>query len=411
MGRNIVQSPLVENLLRLPLAFHRKRFFLAITLCSLWSAMLWIRVTLEPDRYITVDGKYYQELAQNWLQGKKMVLRGIQNAKGSPFSPYPPGFPVFLGMTQHFSGLPFPLAVVLLHSIFVFAIFFLGSGQLSWPALVVVFFSDTAFDLAGNVWSEFSFVFLLILGGLWLKYKTGKGKRGGFLDGIIAGVFFTGAFFMRYIAVFLIPWLLWSCLNSSKKSKQSYGTAGAIFLFLAVSWFLVQYLETGLITGGDRYPNIESNALLFRDVTKGILNQLLVFRDWQGTKPWWVSLGAIIQIFFLVFFFSIKGRWQVVFQHTFFRMGVCFLLVMIPIRWYFYFAEGFDFRLLGPGFLLLGLGILDGNFKSEKWVDARVFVAAWLVASCIFLLPKGQLFSVFDLAVPIFFQRLSLFLT
>lgn len=322
-----------------------------------------------------------------------MVLKGMKNAKGKAFSPYPPGFPVVLGLAHKVSGLSFPLVVVFFHCLLVFAIFYLGSGFISWPALLVVFFSDTAFELAGNVWSEFSFIFLLIMSVLWFNSNSKSGVRAPLFRGILAGLILTGAFFMRYVAVFIIPWLLWNWIKVSKEQRPIYATAVAIFLASTVGWFFIQYFETGLLTGGDRYANGESNAYLTIDLARGMVNQLLVLRDWQGTKPFWELAGAIIQFFLLAFFLSFKGRWLKVFQHPFFMLGLCYLFLVIPVRWYFYFAEGFDFRLMGPGFLFLGLGIIDG-FLTPKGDKRRAgFILFWLAASLIFHLPKGPLLS------------------
>jgi hypothetical protein len=72
-------------------------------------------------------------------------------------------------------------------------------------------------------------------------------------------------------------------------------------------------------------------------------------------------------------------------------LGISQILCTILVRWYFYFAETFDLRLLGPGFSLVALG---GMLLSAQVfvLKRKLWLAFFLCLAVGFGLPKRPMF-------------------
>jgi hypothetical protein len=378
-----------------------RRLFLAILFGLVWISLLATRLYFDSDHYKTVDGAYYIELAQDFASGKPMVLDGLQNKMGNAFSPYPPGYPVGLA----FSKMLFPEWAeefgpsLALHGFFMMVLLVVWAFRFPlWPLLVLVF-GDTFLELGSSTGTEFAFIWSLILMAMALGtmqlYSAGPGKW-------IWPFFWGLSFFFRYAATFSIPWLVVCWGRFVVKGRPlvrsmaiGFGTAlGVFFLFGLWEWW-----HFGQITGGDRYPNQDGAEKLGLDLMVELFDQLSWFRDQDGRSSslfWLGWLAVLILIIFARFAFvrnpdkpsESLGK-LVGFQLC--GLGISQILCTILVRWYFYFAETFDLRLLGPGFSLVALG---GMLLSAQVfvLKRKLWLAFFLCLAVGFGLPKRPMF-------------------
>ena len=375
-----------------------RRLLILSMLVALWGATLSIKLRFEPAHYQTVDGTNYSLLAAKIAEGKPYLIPGIENQAGKDFSPYPPGFPALLALAKLASNQPFGQAAILLHMVLFFCLaLFCRAVPLS--ALALVFFSDTAIELATYPWSEFTFVIVLIvMATLASRLRLHLADRP--LDFTIAGTF-CFAFLVRYAAVFvLVLWCLYA-LTHWWQGRPGY-KAWAKLVGLGVGWVLLwsalEWYLYGQVTGGDRYLNQESNRTLFHQLTTSLADQVLVFKDLSGSSALSFSLGLGCMIAFLLWAFFGKSPAKKtsetatpLFQELA-AMGLLYLLFIIPVRWYFYFAEPFDFRLLGPGAILIFLSVSVWFFGRFRIRFQYLFVVCWIALSIFFSLPKAAIF-------------------
>ncbi len=361
--------------------------------------MVGLKLHFDPVHYRTTDGGYYQELRCDLEEGKPMVLDGLRNRLGNAFSPYPPGYPVLLSLGEHIPGFPFFPSQLRLHALLLFLVLLVWSRFFPlWP-MVFLAFSDSLLELGCYTWSEFSFIAFLILATLVVtRFETRPSRATAFL----AAVLLVFSFLIRYAAVFTVPFLLMKILihrKSDPARERGFWLIAFLFLsvpFLTAVWEWVRY---GQLTGGDRYPNHESSLTLLNQLASETGNQLLLFKDMQGSSPFsfFAGLAGMGLIALLLLFGARKenpvtnGKGSPEFREAAARnlvwMGVFYLAFIIPARWYFYFAEPFDLRLLSPGFSLLWLGffaLLANRFRFRIALAIPVF----LVFSVFLTLPK-----------------------
>lgn len=355
-----------------------------------------VKVKLDPIHYQSIDGNYYQELAQKILLGKPFLLDGLTNAKGYSFSPYPPGFPVLLALIQFLTGLPFSICAVLLHG-FLLAGFLVLFRSSKWVGLILVAaFSDTGLELAANCWSEFSFLVLSFSFGFILVRSLEEGRNGDWaLLGFVAGL----CFLTRYSGLFLLPFLVWKiAFAKNLETRAMLLKALVVFLTIYSGWTLWQVHLTGLPTGGDRYPNSDSLSALTLDFLKETINQLLLFKNASGAGIWSIFAGLATQIALGIWIkkLGLKRVFKSENGFVFVQLGLFYLNFIVPIRCHFYFAESFDCRLLGPGFLLLLVGFgarfpkFQADFGPKRWLTVYILVATF------FFLPKSSLVSLLN---------------
>lgn len=389
-------------------------YFLSHT--RLWilpAGIIWIvLLALQNDQgyfqYQMVDAAYYQELAQDFISGKPMVLDGLYNEKGNSFSPYPPGYPVLLGVFQWLTGNSSWLNHVLLHGCLGLILLLIWQSGLSMLPLAFVFFSDTVLSLAASGISEFSFLIFVI----FTVFSFSKLEIRNQLQWQIGlAVSLCLSIWVRYSAVFLILFLflkIWGFYQSSPKKATAFIWPSVYFLLFLLILFLSQWLETDLISGGDRYPNSDSITFLLKSLIIETFNQILIFRNISGASLLSAATGILICLAFLFFIiripFSAEGPgyqasdenhpvFLSVFSGNLLLAGFCYLMFMIPIRWYYYFAESYDNRLLGPGFSLLLLGWAVKNeeslYRQPLWIKL-----AFLFFAIAFFLPDSLIKSV-----------------
>ncbi len=378
-------------------------------------AFLWLSVTgmkhhFDSQHYQTVDGRYYAELSHDLLEGREMKITGILNKQGKSFSPYPPGYPALLAAVD----LVHPDLIVP-HHIWLHAVLFLLLGLIwvrflpSWP-LILVFFTDTLLEVGTYNWSEFSFIICLITVALLLAKSKKDGTLFIWFLLLIALILSS---MIRYAA--LCQMLVLSVLVAASFRTDRLRSLRLFRVMLGYGLFLVSFSVwewwiSGQVTGGDRYPNPDGIQELMRDLFTEFGNQLLIFKDYTGSSVF--SFRAGLAAMAILSFFLFRHFKKQPAENTtdtletapsferevsvhLLLMGICYLLFMIPTRLYFYFAETFDLRLLGPGFSLLWLSFftfLSGKTKKTP----RLALFLFLGFALFFTLPKQPMFDAYQ---------------
>ena len=374
-----------------------------IPLGIMWLVLMAAQNELGFARFRTVDAGFYQELAQDFLSGKPMVLDGLNNQQGNAFSPYPPGYPVLLGISSFVSGSGHWLNHVFLHAILLLILVLVWQNHASLLPLGLVVFSDSALNLSSLGISEFPFLIFSILSVFCLSRLE---QRSDWLWQIGLTLCLCLSFWIRYAGVFFLPVLLLRYLEirdiSMHKARQLAWVMIYFVLFICILCGS-QWLETGLITGGDRYANSDNSLKLIFDLSVELINQVSLFRDFRNSS--WISfLAGFVFLILLIFLivkvplqsdgsgFQAKDEFHAPFMkllsRNLFLAGIVYVLFMVVIRWYFYFAESFDLRLLGPGACLIWLGWavkMDANIGRQP----LIFKLGFLLLVLVFYLPSA----------------------
>ncbi|HPI12375.1 MAG TPA: hypothetical protein PLK63_15120 [Catalimonadaceae bacterium] len=376
----------------------------------LWLSVTGIKHHFDSRHYQTVDGRYYAELSHDLLEGREMKITGILNKQGKSFSPYPPGYPALLAAVD----LVHPDLIVP-HHIWLHAVLFLLLGLIwvrflpSWP-LILVFFTDTLLEVGTYNWSEFSFIICLITVALLLAKSKKDGTLFIWFLLLIALILSSMIRYAALCQMLVLSVLVTASFRTDRlRSLRLFRVMLGYGLFL-VSFSVWEWWISGQVTGGDRYPNPDGIQELMRDLFTEFGNQLLIFKDYTGSSVF--SFRAGLAAMAILSFFLFRHFKKQPAENTtdtletapsferevsvhLLLMGICYLLFMIPTRLYFYFAETFDLRLLGPGFSLLWLSFftfLSGKTKKTP----RLALFLFLGFALFFTLPKQPMFDAYQ---------------
>ncbi len=322
-------------------------------------AMMWVQIHQHETGFQTNDSYFYFEVSDNILAGKAWVLSSIRNDFNQTFSPFPPLYPLVISILR-LPGLSAFAASKVLNAL-------LASGMLwvfcqrfkAFPILALwPFFTDHFMFVFCHSWSEPLFAALLL--GFLLQVEKLHFEKPTYA--FLALAFLIGLCFTRYIGAFAIfsGFLLAIFqLRQGNKSAaiQLIFIVGAAFSLLS-AYLIFDYLQSGMWTGGSRYPHKESFNQLILHWLQAIVNELLIFRNlfptYKSVSAW---LGIVVQTVLMVFVY-LKTRTSLKFSmNQFLFFGLVYLGSITFIRGYFYFAEPFDTRLLFPGAMLVYWGI------------------------------------------------------
>ena len=373
---------------------------------SIWSVIIFLKLHFDAPHYQTVDGDYYFLLAEKIRNGQDFVIEGIKNIAGKPFSPYPPGYPLLLCAAIAFEKFFQISAVLFLHSLLLFMLGFVWIiKKLPTFSLITICFTDTFMELACNQWSEFSFIIFLILIGIWISGLEFKNKPQFPL--VFSAIFFS-VFLIRYAGVFLAVFIVLKLWQNFKQKAhfRFWILTGFGFGSLVLLWFIIEIFVYGQATGGDRYANGQTASRLAFDLMIGLFDQIFLLKDWSGSSV--PSFG--LSLFFIGLFLI----WALIFStaktinyekedsinmltgNNLIYIGIVYFSFIIPLRWYFYFAEGFDLRLLGPGAILVLLGCSIRFFDRFEIRKKMLFICLWVLVSSFFSLPKKAMYLKFQ---------------
>ena len=384
--------------------------FWVLVFAFLWMFTTGLKHKFDTLHYQTVDGTYYAELSEDFLNGREMKISGVLNKQGKSFSPYPPGYPVLLAAVERIHPDPILPNHIWLHSVLLIILGLVWVRYLpAWP-LILALFSDTFLELGTYSWSEFSFIICLVTVSLILsKLKKDSTPFTWFL--LLVALFASSM--IRYAAVFQMM-LLFVLVIASFRTDRFYSVrlfrvmlGYGLFLLMFSVW---EWWIAGQVTGGDRYPNSDTMHELLMALLTETGNQLLIFKDFSGSSLFSFRAGvaAMVIMGFMLNRFrkrqvaekaletseEIPSFEKSVSFHLL-LMGIGYLLFIIPTRLYFYFAESFDLRLLGPGFSLLWLSFF--TFLSGKTKKTPVWTLVLFVSLALFFtLPKQAMFDAYQ---------------
>lgn len=363
---------------------------------------MFLKLNFEPDHYQTVDGDYYQLLAQKLKNAEPFVIEGLENKAKKAFSPYPPGFPVLLMAGNELENIIQIPSILCLHTVLLVCLglawIWLG---LPLAAFVWVCFTDTFIELGSYKWSEFSFIIGNLFLALWISRKETKRE---FNQAILLSIFLFGLFLIRYAEMFAMIFLAYK-IWVSRGDKEAFGfwlKTICLSLLWYGFWFFGEYLMYGQATGGDRYANPDSNSELIANFSLGIVNQLLVFKDFEGSSFFSFISGLVsLGLMLLWLYFGRLPKLGISSDETLFErkavfnlslLALSYFCFMVPVRWHFYFAEGFDLRLLGPGFGFLLASVSLYVFTRFGLRKKYAFLLIWVLLSFFFNIPKREIF-------------------
>lgn len=361
-----------------------------IPFLCLWVWVIGLKVAFQPLHYTTVDGTYYSQLADRIREGKSFVLDDLRNQTGRSFSPYPPGYPALLAAAGSVTGLSYARAAPILH------VFLLGLLALFWRKyaplwpLALAFCVDHSLELATYPWSECTFTMLLV------AFALARTKGNKFLEFLTTA----SSFLVRFAGISaLVVWGVsrirqkWKPTGNSVKSEFGLMIGFAVWVAF---YFCFEWLWYGQLTGGDRYPNSETHWVLFRQLKTELLNQVLLFRDFTGTSAWSFRLGLGVQLALILALFTGQRRTESIHSATvlsrhLLTIGLSYWAFIIPVRWYFYFAEPFDFRLLGPGGILLWLSLFTVYSARYRFRFPKITIGISLALALFLSLPRKEI--------------------
>jgi hypothetical protein len=363
-------------------------------------ALIIMKAASDPDGYLSPDSTNYLALAQNLLDGNGLTVanngRGV--AESSPFAIWPIGYPSLIyliskitGATVFWSSKILNLAIMasataILYSLFrptgLFYAVLLGGG-----AFIEIF---------SYTWSETIFIVFLIVFSALLSKLLADERNVGKLS-ILASITLVSVclFLSRYIGAFSIGILGLAALYRFWQGKKWYGVSIAICAvasFAICALYLVNNkLGTGYYTGMPRSSAAETHIEIVIQLLIAVLRgAFFPLYAWNPLSP---VQDAIVAAYIAALFFVVReirrGKVRLLspanFDATafsFLAVGSSYLASIIAIRWVSDFDK-YDFRLLGPGALLILIALLRQIEVANRSLPSsvRAFIGVSVILS------------------------------
>lgn len=331
------------------------------------------------DGYLSPDSTNYLSVAQNLINGNGYV---IPSDRRQPFAVWPIGYPTLIATTSFFSGLSVFWSSKILNIILIGLIFlvlrkyyknntYLVSIVFTWSSYMVLFF---------YTWSETVFIFSLILFSVSI-YEFIKNKNPNILNYIIILASILLLFFSRYIGAFSFGLVGLFGLYYTYQKEYLKGFKLIIIALLSIAimvlYLYINYSLTGFQTGMPRIESPESNFQLLYMLIKAFIYELIIPVNSGGLKALAIFLVQIL--IFLIMFKKyginrnkLENSENYLLEKIFFTIGIAYLFFIILMRWLSYF-DGYSYRLLGPGTILIFIAFLGYLVKSKiifdnKWI-------------------------------------------
>ncbi|MFC2947537.1 ArnT family glycosyltransferase [Virgibacillus sediminis] len=360
---------------------------------SAYASYILIKAKYHPSGYVSSDSAHYLQMAANLLEGNGMTTVDMVPGMSTYFATWPIGYPVLIAIASLISGLNVFWASKLMNIILVGLCLLVLRNLFQEKAGTagLVLFAGSFTGIFAYTWSEVPFLF----GLLWLIYGlvrfVGTNHRRYAVHLLFAAIFL---FFMRYIGLIgagMIGLLGFYYLYRREwQNMWLCWVTGTLPILIAGGYLLINYINAGLPTGMERVPRWESAGEFFTMLWEGILAELNYLSLWND-EFLWVSI-AVLVIGGLMF---LRGREfkrlftlpasSLVLPGMFLFGAIVYYAAIIYMRWTAHF-DPFNFRLLGPGTLMLMLAIIawasqTGQRPWRRWRSffQVVFGAAFLV--------------------------------
>jgi len=357
------------------------------------------------DGYLSPDSTNYLALAQSLLDGKGLYTSssGSNSQDLNYFAIWPAGYPMLIAFFSKLTGLSVFWASKLTNIILIFgilAIFFKFFGKFAYAYGFILLFGSYI-EIYSFTWSEAPFIFGLVffataISKLIQNQSSKTSKWFPYFIGICLASL--ALFFSRYVGIFSTGIIGILSLYFILKRKFKIGSAlivSLIFNGIVVFGYLYNNInKTGYYTGIPRIPAPETNFELTYSLFKSFVSEFvfpLASLGALGIKL--LVLALLCQIIILTVWFArssvkdyFKNRKFDTICMTFFGVGVIYLIMIITMRWLVHF-DGFSYRLIAPGTLLIFIGFLRHlelslNKKDFKSLSISIFFIAFMALFC-----------------------------
>ena len=343
--------------------------------------------------YLSPDSVAYLVGAQNLIDGEGFYLFSCNERMF--FAAWPVGYSyaiflickifgvsVFIG-SKLLNILIFGLILLLLRKLFMKRAYIYG--MLFFAASYIIIFSYT--------WSEVPFIFGLVLFVASVHdfvAVTGRAKHEIVKPALLILAAMLILFLSRYAGFFSlgIIGLLFLYFVFIKRDYVRSMTLVIVGILFATFVFLYLYnnaLQTGFLTGQPRGPARETHFFLLLDLAKAFLYESILPYAASFKVSFKYKLVSIIVLSILQFIGVVvlilylkqkknKGKGKVDslkdskevgidVSVVFITVGICYIVAIVILRWNAHF-DPFGYRLLGPGVILLFIGLL-------KYIEER----------------------------------------
>lgn len=366
------------------------RLALSLGIGLLLASLLVARCLIDTDGFLSPDSTNYLSLAANLNEGRGFVFAGDGRfpARLHHFAEWPAGYPYLIHLLCAVTG-----ASVFLSSKLVNMTLLLASAGLlgatfgrNGPLFVLTLAFAAYLDIFAYTWSEVPFIFLLLcaagsLAGIWVKPQ-----REALVCSLALGLSCAALFLSRYVGAFAISLIAIAVLISACR-RQYLAAFFNLLLLSAVIALIGGYLRynallTHYATGMPRLAPTDSPGDRLIMLARALWSEAVVpvatfdFADWRA----W-GAAAIEVLGMLAVLRSVRRSypdWARAIRFdalslAFFIVGALYLAAIITLRWFNQF-DPYDFRLLGPGTLMLIVACLRMALLS--WPAASRAMAA-----------------------------------
>jgi hypothetical protein len=369
---------------------------------------IFIKVIFDSSGYLSNDSTNYLYLAQNIIDGHGFYVTN-EIAKYEDrvlFSTWPIGYSSLIAIVSTLSGLTVFISSKILNVIFIGCIILIFRKLFETDAWIyaLIFFYSSYLEIFCFTWSETGFIFGLVMFSYFMhKFLNNKANTFSLVVLLFTGCFL---FLIRYIGAFTIGFLglLWIyLLVHHRNDKKRIITVSIIIManILFVSIYLYyNYLETGLMTGIERFSASESNYELLVQLLTTLLAEITI--PVYHPRPSFIIPMLFIQIALIIYYnykkkFLFKRQesdYKYSVSRVFFMIGILYLTCIILVRWFFYFSP-LSFRLLGPGTFLIFISLisyLSENMDRSSFNDVKKIIMILSIISLILYVPVKTYF-------------------
>ncbi len=353
-----------------------------------------LRIWASADGFVTPDSTQYLAVAESLLadQGFSTMNDGRGRLDRAAFAIWPAGYPTAISAVAALSGASvFTASKILNFSLFIATLVLISAsfGRNGFALSVILCFG-AFLDIFSYTWSEGAFLFFSVLACI-LAARALSTPQNGFDVRIVGiGLAVLGLFLCRYIGAYAIALPVLLCLLDLRARRYRRSALGVVIIIAVIGTIIAYLLNnqalTGHLTGIDRVPAPETNMELFRQLALAVIRKaILPLPNWDpGNTLDLAVFGIMVLAIALCIGVALKNpadrtpaRPIDPLAWVFLFMGFLYLAAIIFLRWRAAF-DGFGFRLLAPGSLLVFLGAFHIVFL--RWPNAAPATAAFLAS-------------------------------
>ncbi len=379
------------------------RLVCSFLIASVAAALIVLRIWSSENGFISPDSTQYLAAAESLIsdRGLNIANDGRGALADTRFAIWPAGYPAAIATVSNVSGLSVFAASKVLNVGLLFATVLLisaGFGRTGFALSLVPVFG-AYLEIFSFTWSEGAFQFLLVIACLLASKAIERPMGGADVRIIGLGLAVVALFLCRYVGAFaiVIPALL--CVLDIIAKRYARAGLGALaslacLIFFGVYLYTNQQL-TGHVTGIARVPAPESSSELINQLAIAFVRELILpLPNWHPGNPMHLAIFAAQAAALLLFaYVAFRHRKHCTKSHIrdpltwlLLLVGAAYLGVIILLRWRTAF-DGFGFRLLAPGSLLIILGI----FRTALFINPRLQTACTLFMVSMATLSLAQL--------------------